>query len=470
MGTCCPHAYILPRFNVLYRYWPADLTSVNSHFGSPDDLKALSAALHQRGMYLMLDVVVNHLAATSTTPDFATSFKPLGASSDFHPFCFVTDYTNQTNVEQCWLGDEHVALVDVNTEDPAIEAQLHTMATQLVSNFSADGLRIDTVKHVRADFWPGFAQAAGVFTLGEVLSNDTAYIAPYTRVLDAVLDYSTWFPLVAAFQTPGGNVSALAAAASSAQAAFKGGLAMTGSFLENHDQPRFPGLASDAALQANALVWPFIGDGVPIMYYGQEQSFQGGADPANREALWPTAYGTDNKPRVALARALNLARKAAAAANSSFLGAPAAFPAPSTSQLVLAKPPLLALLTNVGSGAHTQPSWGVGAAATGYAPNTALVDVLACTAHSADAQGTVSVTSSGGMPMVLLPADALTKGGALCGALATGSTNATAGTNSTSSSSSSSGKSGHNGARALGAGALLSSALGAAVAGLLAFA
>lgn len=31
-------------------------------------------------------------------------------------------------------------------------------------------------------------------------------------------------------------------------------------------------------------------DGIPIVYYGLEQGFSGGSDPANREALWPSAY------------------------------------------------------------------------------------------------------------------------------------------------------------------------------------
>jgi hypothetical protein len=31
-------------------------------------------------------------------------------------------------------------------------------------------------------------------------------------------------------------------------------------------------------------------DGIPIVYYGLEQAFTGGADPANREALWPSGY------------------------------------------------------------------------------------------------------------------------------------------------------------------------------------
>lgn len=34
---------------------------VNSHFGTADDLKSLAKALHDRGMYLMLDVVANHM-------------------------------------------------------------------------------------------------------------------------------------------------------------------------------------------------------------------------------------------------------------------------------------------------------------------------------------------------------------------------------------------------------------------------
>jgi hypothetical protein len=31
-------------------YWPNDLYTINSHFGTPSDLKALSSALHARGM------------------------------------------------------------------------------------------------------------------------------------------------------------------------------------------------------------------------------------------------------------------------------------------------------------------------------------------------------------------------------------------------------------------------------------
>jgi alpha-amylase len=42
-------------------YWAQDIYSVNSNFGTAADLKALSDALHAKGMYLMVDVVTNHM-------------------------------------------------------------------------------------------------------------------------------------------------------------------------------------------------------------------------------------------------------------------------------------------------------------------------------------------------------------------------------------------------------------------------
>jgi len=43
-------------------YWAQDIYAVNQNFGTEADLIALSAALHARGMYLMVDIVTNHMA------------------------------------------------------------------------------------------------------------------------------------------------------------------------------------------------------------------------------------------------------------------------------------------------------------------------------------------------------------------------------------------------------------------------
>jgi alpha-amylase len=74
----------------------------------------------------------------------------------------------------------------VNTEDPEVVSTLNEWVKKLVEEYKVDGLRIDTVKHVRKDFWPGFVKSAGVFTLGEVLDEKVNYTAGYlgkSRVL-----------------------------------------------------------------------------------------------------------------------------------------------------------------------------------------------------------------------------------------------------------------------------------------------
>ncbi len=72
-------------------------------------------------------------------------------------------------MEQCWLGDKKLPLVDLDTENPAIVKTMQDWIKDLVTTYGVDGIRIDTVKHVRKDFWPSFSSAAGVYTLGEVL-------------------------------------------------------------------------------------------------------------------------------------------------------------------------------------------------------------------------------------------------------------------------------------------------------------
>jgi alpha-amylase len=53
-------------------------------------------------------------AATNDSPDLTTSFKPFNSAASFHSKCFVSNYDNQTEVEQCWLGDDKLVLVDIN--------------------------------------------------------------------------------------------------------------------------------------------------------------------------------------------------------------------------------------------------------------------------------------------------------------------------------------------------------------------
>jgi alpha-amylase len=76
---------------------------------------------------------------------------------------------NQTEVEQCWLGDKVLPLADLNTEDPSIVKVINSWISDFVKKYKVDGLRLDTAKHIRKDFWPSFTQSAAIFTIGEVM-------------------------------------------------------------------------------------------------------------------------------------------------------------------------------------------------------------------------------------------------------------------------------------------------------------
>lgn len=86
---------------------------------------------------LFLVQVVNHVASTD-----GSSFKPgaehgaFDTAGDYHTYCTISDYTNQNQVEQCWLGDNNVILPDIDTEDDTVVSYYEAWIKQLVSDYS----------------------------------------------------------------------------------------------------------------------------------------------------------------------------------------------------------------------------------------------------------------------------------------------------------------------------------------------
>lgn len=158
-------------------YYAQDLYSINSHFGTSEDLIALSQALHARNMLLMVDVAPNHMGSGPAPDIVYDDYVPWNHSRFYHPQNFNPTYDperrNQTEIEQFWIGQpDDIALPDVNTELPEVYNGLNQWIRWLVQTYSIDGLRLDTVKHIRKSFWPQFCKSSGVFGIGEVLEGD----------------------------------------------------------------------------------------------------------------------------------------------------------------------------------------------------------------------------------------------------------------------------------------------------------
>ncbi|KZT44175.1 glycoside hydrolase family 13 protein [Sistotremastrum suecicum HHB10207 ss-3] len=386
-------------------YWVQDISQLNEHFGTSDDLKALSSALHSRGMYLMVDVVINNVMALSTKPDYSNYF--LKDASQYHPYCPV-DWGNRTSEMNCWLGDTKVTLPDVNTTNPTVVSAYQQWIQQFVQEYSVDGLRIDAAKHVNADFWPGFCQAAGIFCMGEVFGNDIGECAEYQGVMDSVLNYPIYDALVQAFQIPGpGNMTGLVEVMKQSQQSYRD-VTVLGNFLENQDNPRWTNISVDPQSMYNAITYNFMSDGIPIVYYGQEQRLNGNNDPWNRGPLWPTGYV--NSSTYQLITTLNTFRNFLvnttdwATSNTSVLTI-------GPNELAIMKGSVISVLTNVGS----PPQNSSIAVYTPYPQSAALLDIFTCVQYAVGSNGAVEVSyASGGQAVVLIPSVYLA-GSGLCG-------------------------------------------------------
>lgn len=91
----------------------------------------------------MVDVVVNHNGWNGNASSVNYSmFKPFDNVEYYHGFCNV-DYSNNTSIQDCWLGDSNVELVDLRTEDTVVASEYQTWIQQLVANYSSKSVDID---------------------------------------------------------------------------------------------------------------------------------------------------------------------------------------------------------------------------------------------------------------------------------------------------------------------------------------
>ncbi len=266
-----------------------------------ENLKYDSKTYQRQGMYVMCDVVANHMGADDVTTHQPA---PMNLTTSYHPACDI-DYNNQTSIEWCRIAN---VLPDVYTQHPDVRTAYQTWIKWLVNEFQFDGLRIDTVKHVEKDFWPPFVSAAGVYAVGEVLNGDPAYVNNYTKVMPGLLNYPMYYPVKRFFLNQGTSQD-LVNMMDTIKNTFPDPTTL-GNFIDNHDNERFLNDTSDTALLKNALAWVILSRGIPILYYGTEQAYHGGADPNNREDLWRSNFNTNTDMYTSIQKIAG-ARKAA---------------------------------------------------------------------------------------------------------------------------------------------------------------
>jgi alpha-amylase len=98
---------------------------------------------------------------------------------------------------------------------------------------------------------------------------------------------------------------------------------------------------------------------------------------------------------------LNAARSAAGAASSSFYTTQMNLTGMTQNELLIAKGPLVSLLSNRGS-SSSSPDITIPVAQTNWAPNTAIIDAVSCQTFTTNAGGDLVIQIENGLPRVLI--------------------------------------------------------------------
>ena len=314
-------------------YAARDFYHVAPHWGSLADLQHMIQAAHARGILVVDDIIVNHgddliystdsgyanflappagytLKYRSGSPTYAPPFDTYNSiyttannalTNYFHNYGGIPDYNTDQHVE---LG-ELSGLDDFRTESAYVRSNMAAIYEYWIGQAGFDGFRIDTVKHVEMGFWQNWAPlvhsyAASIgkpnfFMFGEVYDGSDSKCGSYTGTqsggpfaLDSVVDYPLYFLVNSVFASASGNTKQIEDRYNAIAANYDPAAQMRlVTFLDNHDQPRFLSASGATTARLNvALAFLYTSRGVPCLYYGTEQAFNGTTDPNDREDMF----------------------------------------------------------------------------------------------------------------------------------------------------------------------------------------
>ncbi|MCE3199938.1 pullulanase [Paenibacillus sonchi] len=257
-------------------YWAKDFTQLDEHLGDMATFKELIEKAHDKGIKIMVDVVLNHagygLKAEDNYPGVTAEDKARfdgmlrkdGVSADTDP-----------------IKGELAGLPDFKTEDPAVRQTLIDWQTGWLDNArtergdTIDYFRVDTVKHVDSTTWKAFKNALTAIDpafkltgeyFGGTLDNDGGNL--HSGQMDGLLDFGF---KNAAKDFTDGKISVVDTYLQHREAQMDN-TGMMAQFLSSHDENGFLSnyVDGDKSKLKIAAALQITAKGQPVIYYGEE--------------------------------------------------------------------------------------------------------------------------------------------------------------------------------------------------------
>lgn len=295
-------------------YDVTDYHAVEADYGTAADFKAFTQAAHERGIHVVIDLVLNH--CSSRHPWFVeAAASPESPKRDWFIWSDTDPGYRGPWGQQVWhsvsrdgsgpfyYGCFSRGMPDLNLTNPDITAALKSIARFWIEEMGVDGFRLDAIKHfiedgpiqentqASIDWLEDFNSYCksinpDFFTVGEVWSS-TDQVARYIPgAVDTAFEFDLGEAIIRALNT--GDAAGLRARVKQVLAAYDTPVA---TFLTNHDQARaMTQLGNDLGKARAAASLLLTLPGVPFVYYGEEIGHTGAKpDPNIRTPMQWTA-------------------------------------------------------------------------------------------------------------------------------------------------------------------------------------
>lgn len=301
-----------------HKYDVIDYRTIDSDYGSMEDMRLLVSEAHKRGIKVIIDLVLNH---TSTSCDWfvqARNARRTGDTSNpYYDYYSVSttksggwdDFaTDPTGTKWYYEGNFSSEMPELNWDNPAVRTEIEGIVDFWLSDVGIDGFRLDAVRYYYMNDTTRNVQALSwfrdycrsvlpdVYIVGEAWDNtQTEY--NYAAGVD-VFNFGMGGNVTMALQS--GNASLFASSLVSYCNNIRANRAdaIPQPFLSNHDQDRIGGSAifygrdvtyTDTLKQAATLY--LLSPGSPFIYYGEEIGMKGSRSASD---------GTDANRRLAM--------------------------------------------------------------------------------------------------------------------------------------------------------------------------
>ena len=275
--------YLTPVFTAPsnHKYDATDLDAIDPMFGGEAALLRLLAALHGRGMKLVMDTVLNHVS--DQHPWFRAARAGDPAFRDFFTFLPDGDYL-------CWKGHAHMP--ELNLANGALRDRLYRRPDSVVQRWlgrGVDGWRFDVAQDVGLEVADELgelvrARFPEAWLIGEIFGFGGAWLKG-GRGYHGTMNYYFGTALLAWLKGEIGAVQVNRALADARDGYGLAGLLNSWTVLSSHDTPRLRTALPGPAQVRLALLALMTLPGVPMLYYGEEVGLEGGADPDNRRPM-----------------------------------------------------------------------------------------------------------------------------------------------------------------------------------------